>query len=119
MEMVQVNARLDAAIKREGDATLAGLGSSATEAIRALWDFLARAKRLPDYMEQGQDTPPVDQTPQELFPATTGVAEQGAGLALRMARARGLSTGGIQAMSYQELRDAAFEELIEEGRAHA
>ena len=44
MEVAQLNARLDANIKREGDATLARYGVSATEAIRALWTLLAKTK---------------------------------------------------------------------------
>ena len=111
METAQVNARLGAQIKREGDATLARFGASATDAIRALWGYLASAKRLPDFMVQ--DSPVVEASPR---PAQ---ATQGAGLALSLAREGGLSTRGIRDLSYQELRDLAFEEMIEEGRARA
>ena len=110
MATSQINARLDTSIKRAGDATLARFGTSATQAIRSLWTYMAETNSLPDFMnEQGQDTTHVD--PRPLSPT------DGAGLALRLAREQGLSSSDVQNVSYEELRDLAFEELVREGKA--
>lgn len=118
MPTAQLNARLDEAVKREGDATLARYGISATEAIRSLWSYLGSTQELPDF----------------LSPATSGAerpgrsphvtrdeahAAQGAGLAVRLAQDKGLATSGIGQVSYEQLRALALDELLKEGRIHA
>ncbi len=111
MQTGQINARLNIDLKREGDAVLARFGTSATEAIRSLWSYLAQTKQLPDFMAHK------DVTVQENVGTCTAPVD-GAGLALRMASERGLATGRIQELSYQDLRVLAFEELIEEDEAY-
>lgn len=111
MEVAQLNARIDAQIKREGDATLARLGVSATEAIRALWTYLAKTQSLPGFMQE-TDTPPATAVPQH------DMGGSGAGMALSLAREQGLSSD-IGSIGYDELRDLAFQELLEEGVYHA
>lgn len=44
----QVNARIDADLKREGDAGLAAAGLTPTQAVRAIWELAARNKDHPD-----------------------------------------------------------------------
>ena len=109
MATAQINARLDTSLKREGDATLAHFGVSATEAIRALWTYLGTAKELPDFMAR-----PASDAASDV--ASMSQATEGAGLAMRLAQQSGLSVDGIQQPSFGELRSLAFEELVEEGR---
>ena len=110
MATSQINARLDTSIKRAGDATLARFGTSATQAIRSLWTYMAETNSLPDFMDaQEQDATHVDQRPL--------ASSNGAGLALRLAREQGLSSSDVQNVSYEELRDLVFEELVREGKA--
>lgn len=111
MSTVQINARLSSKIKSEGDATLAKFGLSATEAIRSLWEYLGTTKDLPDFIKRNTNTCT------KVTPSSIHVND-GAGMALRMAGEHGLAVTDVQNMSYQELRDLAFDELVEEGRAH-
>lgn len=110
MATSQINARLDTNIKRAGDATLARFGASTTQAIRSLWTYMAETNSLPDFMDtQEQDAAHAD--PRPLAPT------DGAGLALRLAQEEGLTSSDVQSVSYEELRDLAFDELVREGRA--
>jgi antitoxin component of RelBE/YafQ-DinJ toxin-antitoxin module len=107
MEVAQLNARIDAQVKRGGDETLARCGVSATEAIRALWSYLDRVGELPAFMQE-QDDGIAEQMPEHT------AAAEGAGMAMSLALERGLS-GTVEDMSYEKLRDLAFEELVTEG----
>ena len=106
MEVAQLNARIDAQIKREGDAALARMGVSATEAIRALWRYLAETQTVPSFMRRDEEQPA------DAAPAPSAAA--GAGLALALAQEQGLACA-LSNLSYDELRDLAFEELATEG----
>ena len=107
MEIAQLNVRIDARVKREGDAALARLGISATEAIRALWNYLAETQTVPSFMRN-------EEAQRDEAKPTSSVADTGAGLALAMARDRGLASAPDD-LSYDELRELAFEELAVEG----
>lgn len=65
------------------------LARSTTEVIRALWGYLAESKRLPSFMKK-------DAAVTQDATSTSDTPGQGAGLALRLAQAKGLSTAGIQ-----------------------
>ena len=80
MDAVQMNTRLDAGLKARGDATLERFGKSATDAVRALWGYLATERTLPDFMLEGEDALPQKEAVE--------VAAEGAGLATRMAAER-------------------------------
>lgn len=108
MELAQLNARLDVQVKREGDAVLARAGVSATEAIRALWSYLAKASKLPDFMSEQSEEPTDVVTP------ILTAADEGAGMALAMARERGL-VASLGEPTYDDLRDLAFDEMVSEG----
>lgn len=45
MAAVQMNTRIDATLKAEGDAAFAELGYSPSEAVRLVWGFAARNRR--------------------------------------------------------------------------
>ena len=47
MAMVQMNVRIDEQLKAGGDAVLAHEGVTASEAVRALWRYLAAWEALP------------------------------------------------------------------------
>ena len=116
MPTTQLNVRVDRELKRLGDSALARLGVSASDVVRALWEYLAQAQELPPFMNATVPTGVSEATAEaEAKPAQT---PDGAGMALSLARDRGLATPDapdIQGLSYQELRDFAFEELVEEG----
>ena len=107
MAVAQLNARLDQNLKREGDATLLRYGVSTTDAIRALWSYLASAKELPSFMRP-HEVPEADASQQNH-------ATDSAGLAARMAREQRLVVDVLHSMSYAALRDAALEESLNEG----
>ena len=85
--MVQMNTRISAELKAQGDAVLAHAGVSASQAVRQLWEFMAAYGELPA-LELRE-------------PAAQGVAAQcggfseqvtqGAGMAARFLRERGVS----------------------------
>ena len=79
MGAIQLNARLDEDLKREGDAVLADYGVSTTEAIRSLWAYMAKSRTLPDFIaaESRQYRP------------THESAKEGAGIAIRLMREKG------------------------------
>lgn len=108
MELAQLNARIDLQVKRDGDAVLARMGVSATEAIRALWSHLAESGQLPDFMRKQREEPAAG------LPSSKNAAVEGAGMAIAMAQERGLATS-IESLSYDELRELAFDETVSEG----
>ena len=48
MDAVQMNVRIDRELKREGDAALATVGYTPSQAVRALWENAVRLRRNPD-----------------------------------------------------------------------
>ena len=108
MELAQLNARIGLQVKREGDAVLARAGVSATEAIRALWSYLAETGQLPGFMSTRQEEPIVELSPNE------SAAAEGAGMALAMAKEHGLAAT-LESLSYGDLRELAFDEMVSEG----
>ncbi|MDO4807258.1 MAG: type II toxin-antitoxin system RelB/DinJ family antitoxin [Coriobacteriales bacterium] len=115
MGVVQISARIDAQDKREGDATLARLGVSATDAIRALWSYLAQTQMLPSFMRGLEHEGHVPSAEGQKTSSTVhSDSSRGAGLALTLARQEGLVVPSDD-VSYGELRDLAFEELMAEG----
>lgn len=110
MPTAQLNARIDVAEKMAGDAVLARHGVSATQVIRDTWRYMAEHQRLPHYMNDGMR---VSDERAELC----GRVDAGAGMALRLASEAGIRAE-LEAMTYAELRETAFEEMLAE-RAEA
>ena len=52
-----LNVRIDATLKQRGDAVLREHGIGTSEAVRALWRYLARSHDIPEFMkkESAQD----------------------------------------------------------------
>ena len=49
----QMNLRIDATLKRDGDAALAAAGYTPTQAVRTLWRFAARHQGQPEAVREG------------------------------------------------------------------
>lgn len=119
MPVAQLNVRLPAEVKRSGDATLARCGVSATDAVRALWRYLGEHEELPSFMRD--PVAPVRKIAAASAAASSKAlaiddnAHSGQGLALRLARERGLCVPSVQGITYEDLREQAFEEMLEEG----
>ena len=107
MPAAQLNTRIDAHLKEQGDAVLAAFDRTATDAVRSLWSHMAATKSLPPFMETEES--------QENRRRSRELAASGAGMAVAMARDAGLSVN-LQDLTFEELREAAFEEAIAEGR---
>ena len=112
MTTAQLNVRLDENLKAGGDAVLQRFGVSAVQVVRDVWQYMVDYQRVPTFGEH---------------PAMRGLrrddcialAEEGAGMATRLAREAGISVG-FEAMTYEELREAAYEEmLVEQDERHA
>ena len=100
MGAVQMNTRIDASLKRRGDATLERCGKSASDAVPGLWRYLAEEGSLPDFLSDGTDK--VSGTD-----ATEAALDEGAGLVVRMARQHGIAAPPPD-MTLEQLRDLAF-----------
>lgn len=103
---MQMNTRIDDDLKLGGDAVLRRYGLTPSSAVRALWQYLVTMNSLPDFM--------LDEKPEH--PSASDAvrrAEAGQGLALKLAREADM-LGKIDALSYDELREAAFEEMLAE-----
>ncbi|MBQ9058687.1 MAG: type II toxin-antitoxin system RelB/DinJ family antitoxin [Atopobiaceae bacterium] len=99
MATVQMNTRIDAALKAHGDTTLTRFGKTPSDAVRALWSYLAEEQTIPDFMldsEAASDEGPLAQA----------VAE-GAGMAMRLSRECGLKMP-LESLSSEDFRDMAF-----------
>lgn len=58
-DQATINVRLSASLKKRGDEVLKRSGVSPTQAIRALWEEMARTRMVPDFIlqeaHQGED----------------------------------------------------------------
>lgn len=81
MGAVQLNTRMEADLKAQGDAVLSSHGVSGTEAVRSLWRHMALTQSLPSFMAPAEEA--------DGGPATDIVAEE-PGFAIRIARSLGL-----------------------------
>lgn len=101
MGLAQLNVRIDAGLKSAGDSVLERCGVSTVQIIRSLWQYMSERQTVPDFAKSKSSKSKDD--------ATAG--EQGAGMAMRLAREAGLRAE-LEAMSFSELREAAFEEML-------
>lgn len=114
----QVNARIDAELKREGDAALAAAGLTPTQAVRALWELAAQLKDAPGQLratlfpnEQQRERAAQDKELQRKLK----LAEEGANLMERFYRSSGLPWPPTTSeLSYEELKELAYKEQFGE-----
>lgn len=114
---VQMNVRIGRSEKQAGDEVLASCGITSSEAVRALWAYLAQFRELPPFMRaEGEGLP----SEEAQFDATV---EEGAGMAVRLACQQGLLQGepesyyGLEPLDYKRMRDDAYDEWVEEMHA--
>lgn len=79
----QLNTRIDARVKREGDAVFARFGLTPSLVVRAVWGYAIDHQRPPEFMLPNQD--------EDGKNARIAALREGAGLALRR--------GGVSVLS--------------------
>lgn len=84
MAVVQVNIRMDDALKQAGDEVLERYGFSAARAVRMLWEYAARTGEVPDFMWGSESD--VDERVHRL-----SLIEGGRGAVVRAAREVGIA----------------------------
>lgn len=112
----QVNARIDAELKREGDAALAAAGLTPTQAVRALWELAVQLKDAPGQLravlfpnEQQREQAARDKELQRKLK----LAEEGANLMNKAFLKVGIEPpleGEFSSLSYEELKELAYRE---------
>ena len=102
MAIAQVNIRMDDVLKRAGDEVLELYGISATRAVRALWEHVARKGEVPDFM-LGAEADAGECT------RKLALVEGGRGAAVRGAREAGIACA-LPTESNEELLAAAYAE---------
>ena len=108
---MQMNTRIDDELKRAGDSVLRRYDLTPSAAVRALWSYLVKTNSLPEFLrKQREEDAPVQEARQAI--------EHDAGYALKLADEAHL-LAELDALSFDELREAAFEEALlekEEGQ---
>lgn len=114
MPVAQLNIRLDAALKQEGNAILSQRGQTPSQLVRAAWSYLVLHGTVPPSLEHliDQDTldnPPVEQSPKQLCDA-------GAKLVAGFYEQAGIPQPRTS-FDYEALREYAAEERLREWSA--
>lgn len=108
--MTQMNTRIDAELKRSGDAVLRTLGLTPSAAVRGLWAYLVREQEDPAALRRVVDPDAFGEDP-----------SRGRAHALSSLRERYAATAAALALdpstpaevpSWDELRDAWYEERL-------
>ena len=109
MAAVQLNVRLDASLREMGNAALDRIGVTPSQAVRALWEYLAVQGALPPALK-------VDSRPADRDGATSRrseVAREGEDIVSGFYRSVGVPEPAGRGVDYNELREAAAAELLE------
>lgn len=110
MAATQMNTRIDTALKSSGDAVLERYGFTTSQVVRALWEYMAKNQTVPDFMlSDGRGGE------HELQAQAKSRAAESAGLAIAKAKNVGIFRE-LDDMSYEDLREAAFEEQLLESK---
>ncbi len=109
--MIQLNTRIDAEVKRRGDAVFAREGLTASQVVRSVWQYAADTQCVPDCVR-----PAIDVDRQRRIEAV----HRGAGLATRMLREQsGIELSpAAEPFDYKAYRDHMYDEMIEEMESH-
>ena len=113
----QVNARIDAELKAEGDAALAAAGITPTKAVRMLWQLAVRYRDDPEKLLAALDPDAAEPSADELAERQRKVeaARRGANLMKEFFEERGIELRpDPEPLSYEELRELALEERMRE-----
>lgn len=108
----QMNIRMERGLKERGDAAIASLGRTPSELVRALWEKVARrGKDLEEVADLlwGQPDAAPSAHDSEKDPVLRGphIVEEGM-------RELGIHHLGLPELSYEELRDLALQDRLEE-----
>lgn len=114
----QVNARIDAGLKRRGDAGLRAAGLTPTKAVRAVWELAARYKDDPQqlldalYPDQAAQRRQVDAAKREQM---LTIATEGPAIFMCGLQKMGIDpSNSFFNLPYEQLKDQAFEEKLRE-----
>lgn len=110
MEMTQMNTRIPVQLKAQGDEVLARSGKTASDVMRAIWQYMADHQRLPACLLESdlQDAQLIEQRMRR-------VAE-GGDLVASFRRERGLPASP-DARDYKLLREEMYESMLAEYEA--
>lgn len=112
-EAAQMNTRLGRSAKATGDAVLAQLGLSPSQAVRALWDYLGTHHDVPPFMKGSATCGPDTERQRKI-----ALIRDGAGLAVRVAQEQCDYTGGtastLDKKTWRELRDDMYDDMLDE-----
>jgi RHH-type rel operon transcriptional repressor/antitoxin RelB len=114
MAMAQVNARISSDLKARGDAALQAAGLSPTQAVRALWELAVRYAETPQALTRALFPDQAAQQDAEqamLEEQRRRAVAEGPSIVERAYRDADLPWPSNEAvLSYDELRDVAYEE---------
>lgn len=102
---LQLNTRIDADLKRGGDAVLAHCGTNATDAIRGLWNYLVANQTVPEFLaKKGAEK--------------NAWVDDGCGLAVRIASEQcgsGIKAAATEStpLSCSEEMDSLYDDLLD------
>lgn len=102
----QLNVRVDAELKRGGEAVLARYGLTPSDAVRGLWSYVVAHQAPPAFLSEKE-------------PAEVPWSDDGCGLALAFLGTQPPRTAQAD-MPWSEERDALYDELLDrmEARCH-
>lgn len=109
-QAVQMNTRIDAELKRQGDAVFARNHISPSSAIRMLWAYAAQYGTVPDFMGEAESE----------SDAKAAVINRGMGLAFRTLAGKGAGSapGASLPLDYGALRDQAYDAMLDDLEEH-
>ncbi|MGN0038142.1 MAG: type II toxin-antitoxin system RelB/DinJ family antitoxin [Coriobacteriales bacterium] len=110
---VQMNTRISADLKARGDAVLAHAGVSASQAVRQLWEFMATYGELPALELRGAAA----RSGERPAPGISEEVAQGAGMAARFLRERGVSAPLPTGTAADALQDELYAAKLAEYEA--
>lgn len=111
MPPVQMNIRMDSALKASGNAAIAKLGYTPSQVVRALWEFVSVQDALPGSLArilQGAPSSNAAHNQNELDRAS-----EGAGIISSFYEQVGIEEPSEGALDYDELRELAAAEQLE------
>lgn len=107
MPAVQLNTRIDAQVKEQGDAVLLRSGYTPSQAVRSLWSFVIEHQDVPSFMKNADEVKGgVD--------GSRALAMEGFGLAMRLAEEKGLPFSVESAPDFETLEDEMYDEMFDE-----
>lgn len=116
--MVQMNTRIPADLKEQGDRALENAGLTPSQAVRALWEFAAQHMYEPSAVRRALGEQQVKAKPDAATQKRIDAYEKGRRIMEDAYRQAGLNphkTYAASQVSYKELRDLYYEERLAQG----